>query len=216
MDKVNEINKYYVYQHIRLDTNEVFYIGIGTKRFPKKPKKGRKNLDVSIANIYLRAYDKINRNDLWKKIEKKGGRKVEILFESNDYEFVKQKEIELIALYGRITLNNGKLANFTEGGDGKLGRPSPTAIPIFMYNLEGYFIKEFPSAYHAAKELNCFVSFIGEASRSETLRTAKKFIFRKFKEEKIEIPPKNRSYITEEWRKKLSDSKQRFLKNKLN
>jgi len=24
------INKHYLYQHIRLDTNEIFYIGIGT------------------------------------------------------------------------------------------------------------------------------------------------------------------------------------------
>lgn len=24
--------KYYLYRHIRLDTNEVFYVGIGTKR----------------------------------------------------------------------------------------------------------------------------------------------------------------------------------------
>ena len=37
-------NRYFVYRHIRLDTNEVFYVGVGTKPLnPQlKPWKGKK------------------------------------------------------------------------------------------------------------------------------------------------------------------------------
>ena len=68
--------KHYVYQHIRLDKDEVFYIGVGTKYNKEKR--------------YKRAYDKKNRNILWKRITNKSEYKVEILLESDDYEFIKQ------------------------------------------------------------------------------------------------------------------------------
>ena len=70
---------------------------------------------------YRRAYEEVGRNNIWQKIILKTDYEVEILLESNDYEFIKQKEIEFIALYGRKDLNNGKLANLTDGGQGVLG-----------------------------------------------------------------------------------------------
>jgi predicted transcriptional regulator len=86
-----------VYRHIRIDKNEPFYIGIG--------------------NRLERAYRKDGRNDIWNKIIAKTDYKVQILFDDVNEEFAKNKEKELIKLYGRIHYNDGTLANLTEGGD---------------------------------------------------------------------------------------------------
>lgn len=102
--------RHYLYRHIRLDKNEPFYIGIGTKQ---------KRNHNSFKSEYRRAFD-INRktSSVWNNIVSKTGYEVEILLESDDYEFVKQKEIEFIILYGRINKKTGCLSNMTDGGDG--------------------------------------------------------------------------------------------------
>lgn len=106
-------NNHFLYRHIRLDKNEPFYIGIGTKL-----KKETRNNKV----IYKRAYDTPKRrNKIWKDITKKTSFEVEILLESDNYSFILQKEIEFIALYGRIDKKTGCLANMTDGGEGTLG-----------------------------------------------------------------------------------------------
>lgn len=104
--------RHYLYRHIRLDKNEPFYIGIGTKQ---------KRNHYSIQSEYNRAFNK-NRKEsyIWNNIVNKPAYEVEILLESDDYEFIKNKEIEFIKLYGRINLNTGCLANMTDGGDGIL------------------------------------------------------------------------------------------------
>lgn len=102
--------KYYVYRHIRLDKNEPFYIGLGTKR-PKDD------------GIYNRANSITSRNDIWSKIVRKTNYIVDILIESDDYEFIRKKEIEFIKLYGRINIRTGILSNMTDGGAGSYGRP---------------------------------------------------------------------------------------------
>ncbi len=89
-----------VYRHIRLDKNQLFYIGIG--------------VDLK------RAYDKSHRNKHWQSIVKITEYRVDILFDDIDYEFAKEKEIEFIALYGRKE-DGGVLCNITKGGDGCLG-----------------------------------------------------------------------------------------------
>jgi hypothetical protein len=103
-------NKYYLYRHIRLDNNEPFYIGIGSKT--------KQDL---IYDSYKRAYTKHKRNKFWYNIILKTDYKVEILYECNDYKFIKQKEIEFITLYGRRDLGLGTLVNFTNGGEGTVG-----------------------------------------------------------------------------------------------
>jgi hypothetical protein len=89
-----------VYRHIRLDKNEVFYIGIG---------KSEK-----------RAYTKRSRNQHWKNIVSKTEYKVEIIFENLSWEDACEKEIELIKFYGRKDLGLGTLVNLTDGGDGSI------------------------------------------------------------------------------------------------
>lgn len=96
--------KYYLYRHIRLDLDKPFYIGIGTKS-----KKG---------NPYYRSISKEKRNSIWKNIVNKTEYEVEIILESNDYDFIKEKEKEFIILYGRKDLKTGILSNMTSGGEG--------------------------------------------------------------------------------------------------
>ena len=109
---IEDEGKYYLYRHIRLDTNEVFYVGIGTKV---------KNF-ISCKKEYERAFTKTNRNVIWKRIVAKTEYRVEILMESNNYDFIKEKEIEFIVLYGRKNLKTGTLCNLTDGGEGNRGR----------------------------------------------------------------------------------------------
>ena len=91
----------YVYKHIRLDTNEIFYIGIGkTKR---------------------RITDRNNRNDRWTKVVNKAGFIAEIIEDGLDWQTASKKEMELIKFYGRADLGNGNLVNMTNGGDGFVG-----------------------------------------------------------------------------------------------
>lgn len=102
--------KFYTYQHIRLDINEVFYIGIGTK--------SKQDLQ---CNTHSRAYSKHIDNDMWMKIVSKTNWKFEIILESNDRKEVENEEKRLILLYGRKFNNTGILANFTLGGESNLG-----------------------------------------------------------------------------------------------
>ncbi len=106
---IEDRGKHYLYRHIRLDKNEPFYIGVGTKC-------------DNIDNLsHKRSKTTQNRNKFWKRIEAKTEYKIDILFYSNDYNFILQKEIEFIALYGRRNLNKGTLCNLTDGGEGMLG-----------------------------------------------------------------------------------------------
>lgn len=97
---------FYIYQHIRLDTNQVFYIGISRHNCRSK---------------YKRAYQKDKRNSIWKNIVNKTDFKCEIILESFDINIIKAKEIELIAFYGKIKECTGTLANITDGGEGTFG-----------------------------------------------------------------------------------------------
>jgi hypothetical protein len=90
-----------VYQHIRKDTNEVFYVGIGKNE--KRP------------------YSLLNRNKHWRHIAKKAGYYVEIIYPDLQWELACNMEQYLIESYGRIDLGNGCLVNMTNGGEGVLG-----------------------------------------------------------------------------------------------
>jgi hypothetical protein len=87
-----------VYRHRRLDTDEIFYIGIG--------------------KTLRRPYRKDTRNTLWYNITKKTNYKVEILSENLSWEDACDLEKLLISEYGRRDLGLGPLVNMTNGGDG--------------------------------------------------------------------------------------------------
>jgi len=89
-----------VYKHIRLDTLEVFYIGIGKE--------------------IKRAYSKQRRNKYWNSIVSKHGYKVEIFKEVDTWEDACKLETELIAKYGRKDKGLGNLVNMTDGGEGSI------------------------------------------------------------------------------------------------
>lgn len=129
--------KYFVYRHIRLDINVPFYIGIGTSQG---------NCESS---HYQRAFASRNRNKWWKAIVNKTDYKVEIIFESNDYKFIKEKEKEFILLY------KNTLCNLTEGGD---SAPDVCLKEVFQYSLDGVFIKKYKSAADAARDNNVSTS----------------------------------------------------------
>lgn len=158
--------KHYLYSHTRLDTDKIFYIGIGTKN-----KNDLKSIYNSI--IYRRAYAKSGRNNIWKCIVNKTNYKISILLESNDYEYIKQKEIELISLYKRRN-SGGILCNLTDGGDGSLGYKmtedqkkklsdklklrkgelNHLSKKVYVYKMDGSFYKMWGSRRQCALELN--------------------------------------------------------------
>ena len=93
-----------VYRHIRKDTNQVFYIGIGKEE----------------SRAYVK--DAGNRNPYWNRIVSNSDYEVQILFDGLSWEEACEKEIEFISLYGRKDLGLGTLANMTNGGDGGFGQ----------------------------------------------------------------------------------------------
>lgn len=91
------MNIYYIYQHRRKDTGQIFYVG-----------KGRGK----------RCFQKSNRNKHWHHITNKTEYAVEILFENLSEELACFTEIGIITKYK----NDGiELCNYTIGGDGLSG-----------------------------------------------------------------------------------------------
>jgi hypothetical protein len=87
-----------LYQHIRLDTGEIFYVGIGRTE--------------------KRAYSHYSRNKHWESITRKASYRVEILKKGLTWQEACKEEILLIAKIGRKDLSLGTLVNMTEGGEG--------------------------------------------------------------------------------------------------
>ena len=94
----------YLYRHIRLDKNEVFYIGIADD------------------NGYKRSMSKYSRNKHWLSVVSKTDYEVEIVLDGLTKQEACEKEIEFITLYGRRDLKSGTLVNKTGGGEGSLKR----------------------------------------------------------------------------------------------
>jgi len=102
----------YVYRHIRKDTNQPFYIGIGSDKY------------------FSRAKELTRRNDYWNNITNKTEWYWQILCDYISYEEAKIKEIEFINLYKRKD-DGGILSNQTKGGEGTLGFTPSNSKAIF-------------------------------------------------------------------------------------
>ena len=85
-----------VYAHMKKDSREIYYIGIG--------------------NNVTRAYHTGSRNELWKRHYRKYGLIVDILCSDIDISTAKEVEKFLIAQYGKK-----QLCNRTDGGEGFFG-----------------------------------------------------------------------------------------------
>lgn len=103
----------YIYEHIRLDTNEVFYIGRGTVS-----KRASGKVDTS---TYRRAYVKHTANKYWMHITSSTPYQVKITHDYLSWDESVELEKLYIAKYGRGDLKKGTLVNFTDGGEGSFG-----------------------------------------------------------------------------------------------
>jgi hypothetical protein len=144
-----------IYKHIRPDTNDVFYVGIGKK--------------------LNRAYNIYNRNKNWKNIvnKNKGVFLVEILYSNITWEEACQKEKEYIKKYGRSDLGLGTLCNLTDGGEGimNLKHSLKTKIKISVATKN-----RFKQKAHCRKG----GTFINRNSRRVVLINLKTYIIYKF------------------------------------
>lgn len=191
----NSNKNYYLYRHIRLDKNEPFYIGVGTSKMDRKTNR----------SYYNRAYTKYSRsrNKIWHFINNKTDITIEIIYESEDYNDVLDKEIFFIKLYGRIDLGTGILANLTDGGELNKNRirNNISYRPVFVYSLDGEYIS-------LLEEHPLFIS--GKIKRKNLYQTLSKrqksayglqFTYKK----ENKIPPKTSERDTPEFKKKLAD-----------
>lgn len=113
------MNIYYIYQHRRKDTQEVFYVG-----------KGKGN----------RCFSKHNRNNHWNSITNKTEYVVEILFENLSEELACFTEIGVITKYKKEGIS---LCNYTMGGDGLSGfKHSNKSKEIMSRNKKGFKLSE--------------------------------------------------------------------------
>ena len=119
--------KYYVYQHRRLDTNEIFYVGLGKE-------DGGKFLRSKVKRTS-------KRTEFWKNITNKTPYKIEIVCGDLTKEEACSKERELITLYGRRDLNLGTLVNMTDGGETTLNFSVETKLRI-SHSLKGKKLSE--------------------------------------------------------------------------
>ncbi len=104
------MNNCYVYRHRRVDNNQIFYIGIGSKKHSNQT-----------SRIYYRARTKSRRNNFWHKIANKTDILIEIIYDNISWEDACELEILLIESYGRRDKKLGNLSNLSDGGEGSLG-----------------------------------------------------------------------------------------------
>lgn len=106
------IDNFYVYKHVRLDNNKTFYIGKGVK---------------------YRAYDKVNRNEYWKRIVNKYGYKIIIVKYNLTEEEAYVLENQMILLFKKYNRAEANL-NTDFGIGGRMGR-SDESYKIMGQNL---------------------------------------------------------------------------------
>ena len=109
-----------VYTHKRLDTGEVFYVGIG---------KSEK-----------RAHSSKRRGKFWNDFTKNHSYTVEITHRDIIWEEACSIERYLISFYGRRDLGEGCLVNMTDGGDGcdrRIVKPTDSFREKCRANMKG-------------------------------------------------------------------------------
>jgi hypothetical protein len=114
-----------VYQHRRLDTNEIFYVGMG--RHIRRAYVGTNIRKIGRKSEY--------RSEQWANIVMATPIKVEIVYQDLTYEEALEKEKELIKFYGRRDFNLGPLVNHSDGGEGTI---NPSLEMLAKISRKGY------------------------------------------------------------------------------
>jgi hypothetical protein len=97
-EQKKEVNDFYVYEHLRVDTGEPFYVG-----------KGRRK----------RAFRSDGRSDFWKRIvQKSGGFTVRFVAKNLSEKIAFELEVKRIAALKR---SGARICNLTAGGEGLSG-----------------------------------------------------------------------------------------------
>lgn len=111
---------FYVYEIWNPLKNSPFYVG---KSNFNRSKNTRKNGHLSEARLALNKKRKRNHkiNTILKILKEGYNIDFRIVFETGDEIIAKNKEIELIAKYGRLDNGTGILTNMTDGGEGTVG-----------------------------------------------------------------------------------------------
>ena len=184
---------FYVYQHKNPNTNEVFYVGKGSKK---------------------RAFAKHNRNQYWQnKVNVYGGFCVDFLVNNIDEELAFLVEVEAIDLYKRIGC---KLANITIGGDGiggfKHSTETKQKIAKKAQGRPGKFTKD-----HVTDKMR---EAVAESNKrrlpTQAMKERKAFLGKHHTEEHKEYISKKLKgrVFSEETKKKMREAQQkRFAKN---
>jgi hypothetical protein len=175
--------RYFLYKHIRLDTNKIFYIGMGTVN-EKTPK--------TFISRYKRAYSKSGRSFLWKRIVNCHGYKVIIIKEFKKKENCLKAETRLIVRYGKIIDNTGILANLVDTNEEIIRKLVKSAIltaekrkiKTYKYSLEGWYIEEYSSMSIAAENNNTLCTDVMLCMRGIKYSTGG-FIWKNYKTDKV-------------------------------
>ena len=150
-------NKYYLYSHRLLTSMDIFYIGIGTKKYGERD--------------YCRAFafSKKARNNDWHKIFKANKRNILVSIEEefNALDKCREAEKRWINKYGRKDNGTGVLCNMTNGG---MSATYP-ARKINQYSLNGEFIKTWDnvkeiSNFYNISEMGIYSNLDKENSRA--------------------------------------------------
>lgn len=158
---------YYLYTHTRLDTNQIFYVGIG-KSFN----------DFN----FERSKTTSKRSKEWKQIynECNCKIKIDIVSKFDNHDDCCKAEISLIKYYGRQINNTGYLVNKAPGGhkwkDVKI---------IYQYTLNGEYLRSWNDIKEVSNYLKISASSIYKAANIEG-RSSGNYLFKWFKTDKIE------------------------------
>lgn len=118
-------SSFYVYELYNPLNGELFYVGKGTKRNVKNKDNQYYRLKEHIRDTRYYKKGKLTKTRKYTTIAKilDAGKEpiIKVVFESTSENDVRDKEIELIALYGRLDNGTGPLVNHTDGGEGMIG-----------------------------------------------------------------------------------------------